>query len=206
MPIFNESKPATASAVRASFFLAGRRLGRFTRYSRSRGFTTAPRLTPAPSWCSRRGSGRGRDRGRTGVADRSRRMAAAAEPLLSCSAWTVRASRRLSGSQHDSHACTSRDRPGAGRGGCRSPLCKKLVSVEMGGRVKPAADDDDDDDDDNGDDDDRWPFRGVPGNWEPGALMMGGRVAGCCGGDKGTDGTTSALPSSDVDRRSGDGR
>lgn len=60
--------------------------------------------------------------------DRSRLMAAMAEPLDSCSAWAVSSS-RLSESAHDSHAWTSLERPRASRGG------SELVRAEMGGRV-----------------------------------------------------------------------
>lgn len=60
--------------------------------------------------------------------ERSKLMAAIAEPFDSFSASVVNSS-RVSASAHSSHAWTSRDRPRARRGG------RELVNVEMGGNV-----------------------------------------------------------------------
>jgi hypothetical protein len=77
------------------------------------------------------------------LVDRSRLMAAMADPLLSCLACAMSwSSSRVSASQQNSQACTSRDRPRVSRGGSPPVLAvvdgSELVSVEMGGRVTPA--------------------------------------------------------------------
>lgn len=71
------------------------------------------------------------------LVDLMRVIAAIAEPLLSCLACSVSGSSRISASQMDSQAWTSRDRPrpSGGGSGRLAEGKREFVRTEMGGSV-----------------------------------------------------------------------